>query len=168
MTDWENVQIDPTILSQNIMDKRRALTQFMSSTLTKEKNRVIDNLTQRKKSDFSKLNSFYDNFGGRLTVTGASQEDEKSYKVQDKGVIRTFLIDFPIGSHYAFRVDIFVDNAPVFENLRGNAAIKTLDNLSIPISKQSTIKFRMRSDNTVVATAALSSYVDAIVEMGIK
>ena len=168
MTDWEEMQLDPTILNQNVMDKRRALTSFISSTLTKDKNRIIDNITQRKKSDFSKLKGFYDNFGDKLAVTGPDQENEVEYRIPDKGIIRIFLIDFPIGSHYAFRIDIFVDNAPTFENLRGNAGIKTLDNLDIPVSKHSVLKFRMRSDSTVVATAKLSAYIDAIVQLGVK
>lgn len=168
MTNWEELQTDPTILNQNIMDKRRSLSQFVSSTLTKDKNRIIDNITQRKKSDFSKLNKFDDSFSGKLSVTGGDQEIEISHRVPDKGIIKLIIIDFPIGSHYAFRIDIFVDNAPIFENLRGNASLKTFSDLSNPVSKQSVVKFRMRSDSTVVATAKLSAYVDMVVEMDKK
>lgn len=165
MTDWIKIQTDPTILSANVMDKRRSLTSFISSTLTKDKNRIIDNLTQRKKSDFSKLRGFTDHFSERLTVTGPSQQDEKEYKVPDNGTLTILLIDFPIGSHYNFKVDIFVDNAPIFEDLRGNASIKEFSPLTMPVKKQSVIKFRMTSDANVLTNAVLESYVDAVVEM---
>lgn len=150
------------------MDKRRALTSFISSTLTKDKNRIIDNITQRKKSDFSKLRNFTDTFSSKLTVTGPNQEDEVEYTVPDKGVLRLLIADFPIGSHYAFKIDVFVDNAPRFQDLRGNAGLKTFNDLNIPVSKQSRIKFRMRSDSDVDTNAVLDCYIDTVVVMDVN
>ena len=164
MTDW--VEVQKSDIFDTHTNKKRRLFSFFKTTITEGKNKAI-NKARTKKSPYHDIAVKFIDLpkSFKLTTTGASQSASDSYRVENKGRLKQVSIDFPIGSHYLYKVKMTVDGATLFQDLRGNAGVKTFSNLITPIHRDSVIEMEMITDDSLKSATSMSCHIDFVIEV---